>query len=286
MTVIAWLHNRLREIHSIHKGDENSDSRNETFFHPIRLSPKSVGSHPNTNLSPTCLGTTVIAAGFFTAAGAESLHADVAETKFDYATLQLAIHVKRLTEKLSTDAPVVCGRLNILRQELEENTHRNSARHSAVYAKLLEGRCVQFDSNFDATTMAVYDISNNLLSGALTFLQKMKSIAPGLETFLALEGIHENVSVYVSEISDRLFESDPSQLHSATTDLFLTDDPERFVQRAYDELFLPYLSGLSDSALHKQLVDILMSVRVRNEFNHEESLLEQSFYDTFKKFVL
>ena len=88
---IAWLKRRLNALY-MRKDDENNIGSDMVSYHPTRLSPKIIGVYPHTNVDPTCLSTSVIAASFFEQANLPHLHAGVMQTAAEQEQMAAVEH--------------------------------------------------------------------------------------------------------------------------------------------------------------------------------------------------
>lgn len=282
-TVIEWLEDRIAKIAKAHVNDENSDVRDGFFYHPIRLSPQAIGSHPNTTASPTCLGVSVIAAGFFQAAGADVLHADVAEQDDDASALVLLHHIKSLETNHIHDAPLVKESLQRMSSALEKHLNRRSARHAAVYVKLGDGCWVQFDPNFHATTATSFEKSDRALTNTLVQLNATKEIAPGLESFVALEGMDENIGMHMLDLGQQFDTDRLLQLRNEVAELYASGISESLAQRTYETIVQPFVFG---SVNIEYVRDDLTDLETAVEPGFTEDLFENRFHALFAKYVL
>lgn len=281
--VIEWLHNRITEIALSHENTESVNDRDGTFYHPVRLSPRAIGSYPNTETNPTCLGVSVIAAGFFQATGADILHADVSEMESDAATTAILSQISYLRKDHLTDTPILHERAGQIYKQVKDHLYRQSARHAAVYVKLLDNRWLQFDPNFNATDITLFEHTDSVLTDTLTRLNSMKDLAPGLESLVALEGMYENIGMYTFDLNYRFTEQQITHLRDATTALYQAGEPESLGQHVYSVIVEPLIrSGIDDRYVRKGL----MEAQDISNGDATEDLLQSQFHKLFTKYVL
>lgn len=96
--VLDWL---LERVTNIGRGKTDLDEHEEEvdtdtqsslyFYHPIRLSPKALGTYPNEHLSPTCLMKSILIASFLERTGANYMNAGVMMTRPEQSANDIAV---------------------------------------------------------------------------------------------------------------------------------------------------------------------------------------------------
>lgn len=95
IATLEWLLNRIAQIRDAALkpiGQEGAGVDKEVgnaynrIFHPARLSPKLIGKYPNVELSPTCLGLSILCASFLEKAGVPYMHAGLVRSN-SYAAM-------------------------------------------------------------------------------------------------------------------------------------------------------------------------------------------------------
>lgn len=182
--VLDWLYKRLWVMNIKKRGVAEGEDTDDTFYHPIRLSPKVMGVYPNHNFNPTCLGASVIAASFFEQAGAKYLHAGVMETRQQDFWMQSAGVLRMLDDhakEMNISLPdVIVDSLDAKADKIFDASTHNRGYHACTYVKVDETTWYQIDSNFQLTG-ALHEIYSEELDVTYVKLEEYRELAPGLE---------------------------------------------------------------------------------------------------------
>jgi hypothetical protein len=168
--VFEWLNQRIIDIRDKFKDpniDEELDDDVEeindyvsavtyNFFHPARLSPRLIGEYPQTHLSPTCLGISILAASFCEKLGVKYMHGGVMTTgiKAVMSTQRkLLPQVARIiNQQWSLKAPQKAReRFNDAIQNNMIGYELNRGFHADVVAEIEDDVWIQIDPNFRST---------------------------------------------------------------------------------------------------------------------------------------
>lgn len=242
--VLDWLDERLwRMNRQKRRGVAEGEDVNDTFYHPIRLSPKVIGVYPNHNFNPTCLGVSVIAASFLEQAGAEHLHAGVMETRYNDLLAQSAGVLRMLAghaERMGITLPdPVIDSLNAKADKLFDAYTRNRGYHAASYAKVGEAAWHQLDSNYDLTE-ALHEVYSEGLEKTYRKLQDYTMLAPGIELMQNFEiALVPTVCCEVLEYSDETFLADAASARA----FLLGDEDESIIEKIRSEFVDPFFAA-------------------------------------------
>ncbi len=242
--ILEWLHRRMKAMTKRDQDQEALsqqqrqkelgeayDPNEEYFYHPIRLSPKAVGQFPHHNISPTCLGISVITSSFAEQVGARHLHAGVMMTHHEslndlfseslmenaYNTLQagsdvLALEMYRAYLKAIKDRP-------------------DRGMHAVTLIQLKSGCWYVVDPNYNAS-YKFEERESGVIEAAATTLQNYSSTLPyGIE--LDVDLCHRSSAATVFNMlhhDDKDHEFDDDRLR----DLLTSHDSESLAARAYD----------------------------------------------------
>lgn len=185
--VITWMASRLRELSDSNRGLD--DGPLNSHYHPVRLSPLAVGVYPRHDLSPTCLGVSVIAASFFHKAGLTQLHAGVMETQSQSHLGDLVSslnYLKELSSEKVIDNPTmteaIAERIDEIGAELLRRRNEDFGFHSANLVRM-QSKWLLLDSNFDVISL----MPDEECDRNYALLKEFKTDAPGLELSLRSE---------------------------------------------------------------------------------------------------
>lgn len=223
------------------------------FYHPARLSPKFIGTYPNTRVEPTCLGLSVLIASFFEKAGTPYLHAGVlgtARQSHRLTNLFMAVTADSLAiEHDMTLNHVAEGRLMAI--ETAVNGHRRQPRghHALVSARLLDGSWSEIDLNYGHADTLI-DIDSESLQKAYQQLLELQSIDRGASAYF------ENlVSVYGHSYWETV---------ASLADQFSLDVPERFIDLLmYHDNPMSLLEDYLLTTLYAAGLDNIVDVQVK-----------------------
>jgi hypothetical protein len=296
LDVIDWLNDRLLRITDgsgkfllpEKKSDDDSDKH---FYHPARLSPKLVGTYPKHALQPTCLGVSIIAAGFFRRAGANIMHGDVVRTDKENKAANAAAYIRDLRAELGgkfdlSPPNAIQDSVDKIHTQLVKTLEREEAHHSVLYIQLRDGHWAQFDSNYDASEEVRDEKANETLNRTYENLQELAPYAPGVEIAAHLRG-----SIDRGEISREILELQDT---AASTEvmfkaflLLRTGNAESLAQKVYNECIEPFFEPSADDNDRLRLMkSLLRSEELLTSSGRIESHLQLIFYKLFNKYVL
>lgn len=297
---IGWLLGRLVVLTGTRglEIDTRDDDEDMPLYHPIRFSPKAIGRYPNHTIATTCLGVSILTAGFLRKAGADFMHGGV---MMSHAQLEMLACAVMIQDALSDKAAEQFGapfsdlareRLEAKAKQILDTYRSDQGTHSAIYARLVDGHWFQFDPNFNSSTVLgcstvdgvkVYedDAAADVTYATLTDLH---GIAPGLE--LPQRFAVRSTQKYISEITNAIeapgtYRSDIEQL--------LADTPEESTVKP----FCDYILGLIKNTVAgnekwaKWAQDAELYDYEAEDFAGDRggSVLENDFYWAFEKFV-
>jgi len=289
MEVVYWLNERLHIIG--HRDiDEDNEIEEHDIYHPARLSPKLLGVYPDMNLTPTCLSVSIIAAEFFKRAGADVLHADVAQRKIEEVQFATAHYIGSLEttmkERFGFEVPqVLSASLRNVFNETWGAATRDEAHHAAVYARLIDGTWMQFDSNYSGTVTLKRHLANTELTDTYNDIQATKSVVPGIE-------VSHNIltNMGIPDIADEILNEEPTEsalslIITAYAEL-LDDSTESFGQRIYDKCVAPFFETISGNKRLDTLKYVLGGVTVNLTNGMTEQGIQHEYYKLLDKYVL
>lgn len=255
------LHDRLKELGRSTKGMEEIEAP-RSVFHSIRISPKAVGSFPDHNFPPTCLGIAAIGAGFLKKAGAEFMHGGVMQMArhsqyLDLVELAMLAVKPQIEGSIGTTVPSdIVDRLDKKIQEVMDVLFDDSGTHSALMVRLTSGTWFQFDPNLDASTQldpSLDDgpgVSSQVLDWAYKDLTGSRDLAPGLELTVTLSDYISVSSIWPLHLEklgpieekdiDELFSSDAEVSVESIRQLIV----DRYLFRDLDENPVDFIKEL------------------------------------------
>lgn len=165
--VMDWLYGRLSRIRFANKepdeadeeaddeADEQAGNRYDMYFHPLRLVPRFIGSYPNIELAPTCLGMSILAAAFVERAGIQYVHAGVAGTTTEAARESTGLAIDEI-EKHYDQAGLDPGDsfrhyAELYRKFSLPHLHENIGYHAAAMARIGD-YWITLDPNYNIYT--------------------------------------------------------------------------------------------------------------------------------------
>ncbi|MBX4190993.1 hypothetical protein KW794_02805 [Candidatus Saccharibacteria bacterium] len=182
LKVCKWLDQRIEQI------NEAAPVMNEeVFYHPIRLSPKAVGTYPDIKCQPTCLGYSILESAFFEKAGAHYMHAGIAATAADEARRAqntMLNQIAGVAIEAETELPpdIVYRFIEAVMTNIDAvESHRGF--HAGLIVNLGEGVWFQMDPNYDKNLL-YHPKASEKMSQAYQYLQELKDKARGIEFML------------------------------------------------------------------------------------------------------
>lgn len=167
--------------------DTVTDESDKYFYHPIRLSPKAIGKFPNTQVDPTCLAYSILAASFFEKAGVPYLHAGVVRTHTEIYkavwTLTADV-VEDVAKEQGIELPdIIKAVIKEARDSHRKTISRDTGFHACVLSKYNNIRWAQTDPNYKSNALLSREDSK-LLKGVNQQLRSFESDARGVELTL------------------------------------------------------------------------------------------------------
>ncbi len=283
IAVLEWLSNRVDDI-----GDKSKirTQEGEYFYHPIRLSPKVLGSYPNERFDPTCLGKSILIASFLHKAGWQHMHVGLMLTQTEDETTSLSATMYRMSESQVYDFP------ELLRDRLFDhaislqNAFRDAGFHACCVAKLSSGEWYLMDPNFN--TNYIIDSKNHIgsLDNAYDDTVGMQAITPAIErvveislpsfTWLATKSIRNAEKI---EFDDK-----------AIIDLLQNSDADEFMHKLLSLLY-GTIDALECSA-DDQTKDLyecysgFRSILITHPTGQESTIFDDAFEKVWIKFLL
>ena len=205
IAVFEWLSNRVADI-----GDKSKirTQEGEYFYHPIRLSPKVLGSYPNERFDPTCLGKSILIASFLHKAGWQHLHAGLMLTQTEDEITNLSGTVYQMSLSKTHDLH------ELLRDRLFDhaislqNVFRDTGFHACCIAKLSSGKWYLMDPNFNTNHIIGSKAHIRTIDTAHTDIMGLRDITPAIERIVDIR--------------------DPSSLHWEATQAILNTEEIKF----------------------------------------------------------
>lgn len=165
--VFEWLNQRIVEIRDKFVEDiedrEIEDSEEEeleinNFFHPARLSPALIGEHPDTRLSPTCLGISILAASFCEKLGVRYMHGGVITPGIRAIKSTRRKLLPKVAKIINQDwklhAPAAArDKFNEAMRNDMVGYDLNRGFHADVVAEIDDNVWIQIDPNFKSTLL-------------------------------------------------------------------------------------------------------------------------------------
>lgn len=297
MEVVNWLDERLLKMVREEKDEDESDEpyvrpEDEFSYQAYRLSPKVIGTYPNTTERPTCLGVSIIAASFFKQAGIPTLHAGVnmsgdEMTVFTGYQFTSSIAVKAKAQLgISLPEPSEDAVTRTAKKMRDQMT-RNDAQHAAVYAKLIDGSWTQFDPNYLATLHLSGEPVTEFLSQSYDDLENIAPYAPGVELASPTIDRLSPVSMTLEDLIANIPKAQFDTLRTRATTLFETLSEDALVETIYNECIRPFfISDDFDEDLQGELRYLEVIKRDIPNTEERESILKTSFYAVLEKYVL
>jgi hypothetical protein len=291
ITILEWMGKRTRQMYEKHKTDTVPGDEKE-WYHPVRLSPKLGGVYPDNNFEPTCLGVSIMAYGFLSAADANVLHVGVMETQQQFFLLdattslsQVPLLAKMAGIELSD---LTAERLDALEFMLAESFLNDRGYHAAVTVQLKSGAWYQFDPNYNNTFVVpgkgiegeAAEIFIDRISKVNDTLHEFKKIAPGLE--LAHDFRIATPRQELLPIIDKTTILEDKSNEIAT--LLLEEDTESLCERlkalVCDSVFYAKSDDEGMQYVQDMYINNFMTI------DKKESLIDKLFYDSLQKFFL
>lgn len=237
MAVITWLDERMYAMREPARAAGGEDDY--LFYHPLRLSPKVIGSYPNTMMPPTCLGFSILATSFLYSAGAPTLHAGVIRTDFQEDMIESSILSVRtandITAMFNGNEPDIAWALRERGYgSYQDMIDSDSGYHAVALTRLIDGRWAQVDPNFRSTQVVDDTRYNERMTTVYDQLEEFAPVAPLLELTTATSMnslVKEWTDAYTSDI-----EISADHIEQLTA-IFTDDDIESMPRRIYEVIY-------------------------------------------------
>lgn len=235
IAVCTWLSER---VCALANQDVTSEELHEAFYFPTRLSPKLIGTYPNQQLRPTCLGASILVASFFEKAGAVYLHAGVAEASFDAARRRYETALSlapQFAEDWGMPLPAETVRTynDAVRQSIMQRT-RDDGYHAAVVVRLRDGTWGQVDPILNSDQVLPPPASP-MMEGIYGDLLDISRLVPGTE--LMYEYLIDMPTLFLTDSLKALGGKGPSpeqiEAFLANETLSLSALAKRFIEPAF-----------------------------------------------------
>ncbi len=161
-------------------------------YHPIRLSPKVMGKYPDVQLSPTCLGVSILIASFFEKAGVPYFHAGVMKSAHESGRVSKLLSIdtiKEAGEKWGLELPdVVSDKLELFKRQETNLIDINRGHHAAVIARLggNDDSWLLIDPNYHTITYPFKEESKEL-EDLYGLHKELHDITPGNESSIGFD---------------------------------------------------------------------------------------------------
>ncbi len=287
LTICHWLIHRMEQIseNAALNHDELSSNDNPVY-HPLRLSPKTIGSFPDIRVEPTCLGYSILAASFFEKAGAPYLHAGVVYSAYKEAAISLtqtAQYLTYLAEKNAISLPdTVISQLQYAIESAEQaSIEGNDGFHTAILVKLSDNTWRQLDPNFGQNA-ACYPEQSRQIEKAYQSILSHTAQSKGME-YLCVRDLDTTALSYFNAIIDLDITPMPSV---AEIMQFLQHLP---LETAYAEImqkyFLEQIIAKNHMFNREKFLDLNIARYCR--FNHLNpyEYLQDTIYTTLLEYV-
>lgn len=262
---------------------EANEQDDQDYYHPVRLSPKLIGAYPNMQLSPTCLGISILAAAFFERAGVPYFHGGVmasAQEQGRQTQIASITTIKKAAAAWGLEIPDLADqKLRKLTEELEKITDRDRGHHAAVVVGTEPGQWLVLDPNYST---AIY-----LYNDEMAKLEELYKLHVELHKFGA--DVEHAVS-FDDGFSAIVFIKLLSQITEADVPMEIISDFIKAASAAEDplEVFKSYLlffltrqEGLEkydlendDVSLADMIFDDFLSRRAGYKWNHKQKFID------------
>lgn len=305
--VLEWLDARMRKIVKSERGlvkfntDTEKDMDDAYVYHPLRFSPKAIGSYPRHRLSPTCLGVSVITAGFLKRAEADFMNGGVAETSAQGEILDTITMIENSVDSFCQRNDLIVpdeltDRLTTKADELRGVYTKDRGTHTANYVRLKSGRWYQLDPNYGVSTVVpdwhVQDMdgvevnhTDWRINEKYETLQEFRELAPGLELTCGITNF--SVPRVMAEFLDGVTYDD--RVRTVIDELLwrLDDEsiPNEVRQLIMSGVFLRETED-QDQGSQYLIDDYVCRYENQTPGGQKEYTINKVFYETFQSFVL
>ncbi len=167
-----------------HIEEDGGAPEDVNYYHPVRLSPKLLGAYPDTELVPTCLGLSLLAASFLEKAGAPYFHGGVMQSAQEAGRIsqKLGLHmIKKTADKWELPLPdIMDQKLTDLKTEIQTVIDNNRGHHAAVVAQNAIDRWDVIDPNYHIWS-TFFEEDNKRLNELFDVHTSLQKLSPGVE---------------------------------------------------------------------------------------------------------
>ena len=278
---LNWLYKRIDKLHS--PALENEPDA--LLYHPIRLSPKAIGTYPNTRLELTCLGSSILSASFFEKAEIPYLHAGVMETyeqsQLKYGAFTLSIVGEKLRD--TGDRSIFADKVEQLRMMIARRLNKDRGYHAATYLKLADDTWQEFDPFYHINDTVHPGIASRIERVNDT-LNEFRESAPSLEL-----PVDAGLSIFEVGLAYGMLNDDVNRLGGdevAVLHSLMDTEEESVTQKIYEELIKPYFEHLQTDETVSEEFRTSLGYIFEDRGNAKFRPLEDAFYKVFHKYVL
>lgn len=184
--IIRWLVKRIYHLQNDASwGETETAKEHQFFYHPLRLAPAMIGQFPDIELTPTCLGVSLLAAAFFEKADCDYLHAGVATSymqNVQHGYIGLLGMAMETSKEMKIPIPdYILQNIRQACMDTLSDLEVNNGNHAALMVRLpVSGNWLQIDPNFRGNTGVAGEM-NEHFDRVLHDLQLTRTMAPGME---------------------------------------------------------------------------------------------------------
>lgn len=290
---IKWLMSRIIDIQKDNPGQDKTDK--SITYNPIRLSPKFVGTYPNMELTPTCLGASIIMSSFFEKAAVPYMHAGVQIERTRHKLLGAYMALSTVSSMLDqVDSATHSPLLAQLTSEHSERAFNESVKdegyHAGVYAKLANDEWVQVDPYISEEYETLLPSLSEEIEKIYQTLKEFEGMAPNLE--LSYQTNLLSFSFGMNEAATEVMKGDGSTdgMREAV-DAFMNGE-EAVAQRIYEVHVLPRFKKILEEGpenapmAYHAIEHLYSSVRNAKDSGSHTDVIQEQFYRMFEKYVL
>lgn len=298
LEAIQWVSDRINAMKDVvpkSEGSEDHDDADDSgvfMYHPIRLSPKAVGSYPNMNLLPTCLGASIIVSSFFEKASVPYMHGGVGMTAFNKRLESgfMLFHVVKdvaSVEKTEHSSPIVEAKMEELASGAYSQLVEDMGYHASVAVRLADGQWAMVDPYFKLVDDQIHESTSEDYSKIYDALNEFRETAPGLE--LTATNSMLNIEIGLLDTVERGYSvmQDPQSISKMMLALFSDDENGR--DRMYNEIILPHFKSIATQEENPNVASViqeLLDLGEGDEGSAMPDLLREAYDQVVEKYVL
>lgn len=278
---LMWLHERVKAMADTKRiaGAEWDTS----FYHPIRLSPKAMGTYPHHRAAPTCLSVSILTASFVHKTGAPTLHAGVMQTGDETDIEDFAVLCEALAQSDIAPLPTTLRERLTAKYDELVGTAPDNGFHAATLVKLLSGNWFVLDPNFDASYALMSETKAASVTKAQEEIKEFSELAPGME--LSVDIGYRSYPYYIAEAIYGLKKDKTSQ--STVDDLLSPEDIEDFrpnIRRFVRKSIMSFKT--SSPKLYKKIVKDMLRAETLYASTHNDTVFDKALSVTMDSMFL